>query len=195
MTGSSAIKFVGETLITLLHRKLGKPADSIVLGSPGEINSEALLSLYLYQIVKNSDLNNQGMQKKGNNRLNYPPLVLDLYYMLTSHPAENSTDSTYEAHLLLGRAMQVFYDNGILSGSELNENLANEGDELRITLNPTSLDDVTKIWNTFQGRPLKPSVCYIVTPVKIDSEREEETKRVVSKKTEGDEMVPKGEEK
>jgi hypothetical protein len=196
MAGNSAIRYVGETLITLLQRNLSNIySDLIVLGSPGEIRKEVQLSLFLYQVLENSYMKNLEMQKVGTDKLKYPPLTLDLYYMLTSHPAEDTTESTYEAHLLLGRAMQVFYDNSILSGSGLNEILASEGDELRITLNPTSLDDITKIWNTFQGRPLRPSVCYIVTPVKIDSIHEQEIKRVVSKKTEEDEMVPKKGEK
>ncbi len=57
--------------------------------------------------------------------------------------------------------------------------LSENYDEMHITMSHLSLDDITKIWNTFQDKPFRPSVCYLVTPVMIDSTRMMSTQRVV----------------
>ncbi|MCX9010217.1 MAG: DUF4255 domain-containing protein [Candidatus Methanoperedens sp.] len=196
MAGNTAIKDVGDTLITLLKDKMKDlPDGSIVLGSPGEIKNDVRISLFLYQVIENIHLKNMEMQQVDLSKQRYPPLIMDLFYMLTSHPSQEATDKTLEAHLLLGRAMQILYDNSIVNGSALKGSLAVNREELHITLALTSIEDMTKIWSTFQGKPYKPSACYLVTPVLIDSTRDKSTQRVVSKETGYDEMIPKrGEE-
>jgi hypothetical protein len=206
MSNYTAIEDVGMTIINLLWNKMKDQTDvipsdstenSIVLGSPGEIEDRenVRLSLFLYQVTENVHLKNQEMQQITSSRLRYPPLTLDLFYMLTSHSGtqnqQNRTERTREEHRRLGRAMQILHDNSILAleGSD-----ADSMEELRITLNPMSLDDMTKIWTTFQGRSYRPSACYLVTPVKIDSERDNGVRRVVSKETDYDRMIPKREE-
>ena len=192
MAGNTAIKDVGNTLISLLIDNMKDlPDGSIVLGSPGEIKSDTRISLFLYKIQDNIHLKNQEMQQVGSSSMRFPPLALDLFYMLTSHPSQENTEKTLEAHLLLGRAMQVFYDNAILSGSVLKGSLKPENEELRITIENLNIDDMTKIWSTFQGKPFKPTACYLVSPVRIDSLHEISITRVVSKETGYDEMVLK----
>lgn len=192
MAGNTAIKDVGNTLISLLIDNMKDlPDGSIVLGSPGEIKSEARISLFLYKIQDNIHLKNQEMQQIGSSSMRFPPLALDLFYMLTSHPSQENTEKTLEAHLLLGRAMQVFYDNAILSGSVLKGSLKPGNEELRITIENLNIDDMTKIWSTFQGKPFKPTACYLVSPVRIDSLHEISITRVVSKEAGYDEMVLK----
>ncbi len=194
MAGNTALKDVGETLISLLRDKMKDlPEDSIELCSPGEIKKEIRISLFLYKIIDNIHLKNQEMQQTSSSSFRFPPLSLDLYYMLTSHPSQENTEKTLEAHLLLGRAMQVFYDNTVLSGSALKGSLATGNEELRIILDNISIDDITKIWSTFQGKPYKPSSCYLVSPVMIDSTRNMNIQRVISKNTGYDKMISKGE--
>lgn len=194
MAGNTALKDVGETLISLLRDKMKDlPEESIELGSPGEIKKEVRISLFLYKIIDNIHLKNQEMQQTGSKSLRFPPLSLDLFYMLTSHPSQESTEKTLEAHLLLGRAMQVFYDNTVLSGSALKGSLAASNEELRVILDNVSIDDITKIWSTFQGKPYKPSACYLVSPVMIDSTRNINIQRVITRNNGYDNMISKGE--
>ncbi len=58
-----------------------------MLASPGEIeeNDDVRLSLFLYQVLENVHLKNQEMQIKDPTTLTFPPIALDLYYMLTSY--------------------------------------------------------------------------------------------------------------
>ncbi len=189
MSDFGAIADVGETLIELLKDRMKDLVDreSIVLASPAEIDSknDVRLSLFLYQISEDVHLRNQEMQTTDPTKLSSPPLALELYYMLTSHVSSGESDKTdkiLDEHRVLGRAMQVLYDHSILRGSFLKGNLGKE-EELHITITPLSLDEMTKIWSTFQNKPFRTSVCYLVTPVRIDSERSMSMQRVVSKET------------
>jgi len=186
MSNYTAIADVGDILITLLRDNMGIPPDTIMLISPGEIeaNDNVRLSLFLYQVIENPYMKNQEMQRIDSAHLKYPSLTLELYYMLTAHPASgipDRTERTREEHGILGKAMRIIYDYSILDFSDY---------ELKITLHPMSLDDMTKIWTTFQDRPFRPSACYLVTPVVIESTRDMRVKRVVEKKTAQEQIVP-----
>lgn len=198
MSDYGAIAYVGETLIEILRDNMEDliPRDSIILASPGEIDAKdnVRLSLFLYQIIENAHLKNQ-MQVTYPSKITFPPQFLELYYMLTSHVSsaeQDKTEKALEEHRVLGRALQVLHDNSILSGSLLKGTL-DKSDELHITLTSLSLDDLTKIWTTFAGKPFKSSVCYVVTPVRIDSAREISVQRVVSKEVDYMQMVKKKE--
>lgn len=187
MSDYRAIADVGETLIELLRDNMEDLVDreSIVLFSPGEIDSSdnVRLSLFLYQVLENVHLRNQEMQVTDPDTLTFPPLTLELYYMLTSHVSSGVQDKTarsLEEHTVLGRAVRVLYDHSVLKGSILKGNL-NKNEELHVMISSLSLEDLTKIWSTFPNKPFRPSICYVVTPVGIDSSREVGVQRVVSR--------------
>lgn len=181
----TTIASVGDTIIELLRENLKDliNPDSIVMISPGEIkgNDSVRLSLFLYQILENASIKNREMIKTGPQTLKYPPMTLDLYYMLTSYPSsgiQDMTERTKEEHSVLGRAMQILSDNAILKGPSLKGSLTDDNEELHITLTRLDMDDITNIWSTFKEKPFRPSVCYLVTPVMIDSTRKKEAKHV-----------------
>ena len=152
--------------------------------SPGEIEGKdnIRLSLFLYHIEENIYLKNQEMEKIGSSVLKAPPLALDLYYMLTSYPSpgiQDRTERTEEEHSILGRAMQVLHDNPVLTGSVLKGSLSASDTVLHVMVTSLSLDDMTKIWSTFKEKSFRPSVCYQVTPVKIESSRKKKIHRVI----------------
>ena len=190
MADYTAIADVGETLIDLLREKMQDlvSSSSIILASPGEIEAQdsPRLCLFLYQVVESPFLKGQEMQTLNSTTMQYPPLTLDLYYMLTSFGSPQIADRTersIEEHTVLGRAMNVLYDNAILRGSVLRGSLAGTGESLKVTLHTISLDEISKLWNSFPDKPLKLSACYMVTPVKIDSARQFEARRVIEKDT------------
>ena len=197
MSDYTAIADVGETLVDIMRENMQDliPADSIALVSPGEIEGKdnIRLSLFLYHVEENIYLKNQEMEKIGSSRLKAPPLALDLYYMLTSYPSsgiQDRTERTGEEHRILGRAMQVMYDNPILAGSVLKGSLSAYDNELHVMITSMSLDDMSKIWSTFKEKSFRPSVCYLITSVKIESTREKSITRVVG----GQQRTPTGRE-
>ena len=88
--------------------------------------------------------------------------------------------NTESDHILLRKVMQIFLDNGILKGAILQGNLAEDDKELRVTTDPLSIDEISKIW-TILDTKYKLSLGYTVAPVRIESMREREVKRTARK--------------
>lgn len=185
MSDYTVIKDIGETLKKLLKNDSFFSDIDIILKSPKEIKvdegstsglSTSKVSIFLYQILENPYLKNEEPERIGDTLLKPSPLSLDLLYLVTPY----STDETDEKRIL-GKVMQIFFDNAILTGSVLEGSLKGTDEEIKLLFNPISLDDLTKLWNAFQEVTYRLSVSYLVTPVRIDSTREMGIQRVVSK--------------
>lgn len=180
----SAISDVGNTLVALLLDKMALvDGDDVALVSPGELTgrNDPRLTLFLYRIDENGHLKNERQPVTDDARRG-APLVLDLHYLLTAHPLtrNDSTAVTADQHSVLGEAMRVFHDNGTISGSSLNGSLAG-GNEIHLSIVDESLDQLTSIWSTFENKPFRVSVAYVVGPVEIESNEVTQVHRVVEK--------------
>jgi hypothetical protein len=193
MSGYTVIGSVSETLKQLLWAQFQADTQiTTVISDEQRISLEPpfkflkdsdettqnCLSIYLYRVVENGDMKNRPLELREKNRLEYPPLSLNLFYLITPLTTGIATD-----HLLLGRTMQVLYDNAILQGSNLEGVLADTTEELRVILNPISIEDITRIWSGFM-RPYRLSVSYEVKVVYIDSERQKGTEQIRRKQLE-----------
>lgn len=186
MSDYPVIADVGRTLIKLLwdnmktdpqiHPAILASEDDISLSSPEDIASgnNKKLSFFLYQVAENPHLRNNEMQTTDPVKLKHIPLTLDLFYLATPN-----TDDSRKDHTLLGKVMQIFYDNAIVKGSILQGSLAGTIEELRVILHSLPFDELIRLWESFSERSFKLSVSYHVTPVRIDSTREIEAKRVI----------------
>ncbi len=177
---SAIISAISRSLIELLREGLRdlipNPTESIVLSSPGDLGPSHTprLCLFLYEVRENTYLKNQELETSTGRKR--PPLPLDLYYMLTTYaPSQmvDRTEATLEEYLILGRAMQVFAENAILTDPHLRGSLMGSGERFRILFNPIPIDEMARIWNAFHTRPFKLSVCYLVTPAVIEVGKEE----------------------
>ncbi len=191
------IKDVSQTLLDLLKANL--PGVAIDLLSPKHPGANRL-TLFLYKVLENPDFKNASnpalsTTSDGKLKETRSPLTLDLYYLLTAH---SGSSSLIQAHTALSRAMRVFYDHGILEGSLLRSEVPSKGltadATLRVTLNPITMEDMTRIWSVFPDTPYEISVTYLVTPVAIESSREETSAPVVDQFHEyghrGSELAP-----
>jgi len=187
-----AIRDVSDTLIDILNNQIagedGGDIDvDIVIASPADIPEEpskAVVALYLYSIIENPELKNEERLRVNHMQSRRSPLSLDLYYMLTVYPVVTDViteqhDNNRDAHRTLSRAMRVFYDNGILDGAMLLGGLPETEQALRVTLNPITVEDLTRIWSVFPQASYRPSVCYLVSPVRVDSTDVASHQRVV----------------
>ncbi|MDO8127716.1 MAG: DUF4255 domain-containing protein [Candidatus Brocadiales bacterium] len=192
MSNYNVINAVGKTLKELIWSAMQYDSTIFgIIGSEQQISFEPpfklvkdgdpdknYISLYLYRVVENGEMKNRPLEPKDANLLQYPPLSLNLFYLIT--PLTNSAEN---GHKLLGKTMQIFYDNAIVKGPALQDILANTAEELRIILNPISMEDIMKLWSAFM-RPYRLSLSYEVKVVYIDSERETEAELVRRKKIE-----------
>jgi hypothetical protein len=198
---SSAIRDAGFTLIELLRDSLvADPptathpiqfTNQIALLSPRDVNQNAnvRLTLFLYSISPAAELRNE-LEIPGSETPNEVSEPLDLYYLLTAFsPLEDATARTLDAHLLLGFAMRVFFDNGILTGTALKGDLP-RNEELRLTLQPMTVEDLTRIWSVFPDSVLHASVSFLLTPVRLRSIRPPAGARVTSRRADVDSVVP-----
>ena len=200
---STAIRDVGETLIDLLRNDpiVTIPDAQIALLSPAEANASGVrLTLFLYSISPAAEYRNEleipgntldeELDALGNRVPRAASLPLNLYYLLTAFsPPQDPTERSLESQLLLGQAMRVFFDNGCLTGSLLRGSLPRDL-ELRLSLQPITIEDLTRVWSVFPETALQPSVSYLVTPVILRSDRRRGGARVVSRQVDSDHVVP-----
>lgn len=187
MGDHGAIADAGKTIVELLRDRMTGfvDDDQIVLASPvnEDLKNKVRLTVFLFDIQGNTHHANAEQPPPTDGMSRKSPLRLDLKYLLTAHPGTgnggtSTSAKTMEDQRVLGRAMQILGDNAIVDGSDLRGSLATGNETLRISVLSETADTVVNVWNTFQGEPYRPSVSYLVTPVEIESRREEPVERV-----------------
>lgn len=153
--------------------------DLIGIASPAD-KGDLALSLYLCAVRENGDARRNEMQLQGG-VMRYPPLTVDLHYLLTPHSTADLQTRALDEHRLLGRAAQVLYDHSIVRSPYLEGTLAENEEELRITSVGLEPDQVTRYWS-FGDLPYKLSLVYRVGPVLLESNRVKATSRVVERR-------------
>src|SRR5512143_1351188 len=178
MSNALAIAAATATLRSLLLHGLGisdvttKPPDTARKGlSSNQVN------LFLYQTDVDAAWRNQDMPNKvKSGETGQPPLPLRLHYLLTAY---GDSDDESKAQQLLGRAMSVLYDHPLLGPEEIKaatavdvagSDLHEQVERVRITLQPFSLEEVSKLWTAFATN-YRLSATYHVDVVLIESTR------------------------
>ena len=180
MSEYTVIYDITHTILNLLKANTGGllQQDHISDASPADATDDTLpsLSLFLYQVTENRHLKNQGMQETNTGALRYPPLSLNLYYLLTAYASSRETE-----HQIAGRAMQILHDNAIVRGSLLQGSLSGTFEEIVVLMNPIPLEDMNKLWSMFGSKPYRLSITYQVSTALIDSSRERSGDRVIQR--------------
>ena len=121
------------------------------------------MNLFLYRVAENAFGKNPERQTIGPDALEYPPLWLNLFFMLTPF-----ADDKLDELRVFGEAMRVFHDNSIVMADALKGSLENTTEELRVDFCAFTLEQLAQIWNALD-KPYRLSVCYEVRTVFIDS--------------------------
>jgi hypothetical protein len=131
------------------------------------------LNLFLYATHVNTAFSNASMPGQARSgEIGPPPLALVLKYLLTAYGAN---DDDISGQGLMGQAMSVFHDHPVLGESDIegivpDSDLHNQIERLRITPDILSLDDMSKLWSSFQTEYWL-STGYEVSVVLIESTR------------------------
>jgi hypothetical protein len=184
MADYTVLAEVGESLVQVLWQEIQPDPqvnglidniNRISLESPFELreNNVVRLSIYLYRVVEDAYTKNQFPVSGNGGRLRKPPLTLDLFYLVTP-----LVGSPREQQIVLGKVMQVLYDRAILSGADLIGSLAGAAEEVRVILNPVSLEETTRVWQALE-MSYRLSVCYVARVAMVSSRRETSTQPVV----------------
>ena len=177
MSNALAIAAVTATLRSLLSGALEindvttKPLDKARTSLTEQLN------IFLYQTMLNGSLRNTTMPHQVRpGETGHPPLALNLFYLITAYGQDDDDSS---GHKLLGRAMTALHDHPVLSREDIfkatesplpDSDLHLQVERLRITPQPMPLEEMSKLWTTFQTQ-FRISAAYQVSVVLIESTR------------------------
>ena len=185
----SAIRDVGETLVELLKTNLQglSGSDLVCLCSPtdAQANGNIRVGVFLYSINPAADYRNELEIPHDEGPIQVAEQPLDLYYLITCYRRSGGdpTAPVLDAHFFLGQVMQILFDNNTLTGSLLRGQLPRD-EEIRITHQSITVEDVTRLWGALPNIALQTSVSYLVTPVRIRSIRGAIATKVTSRRSE-----------
>ena len=175
MSSYQAIAGVTQALVGLFTRELQAVSaltpDKAEKQVPGD-GEGARLNVFLYNVTPNAAWRNlndvPGRERAG--EASQPRLALTLHYMLTAYAAKEE-----DAHQALGRAMSVLHDlryldykNDTATGPWYDSRIGRQPERVRLTLQPLSVEDLSKLWSGFQTM-YRLSVAYEASVVLIDS--------------------------
>jgi hypothetical protein len=178
MSNALAIAAVTATLRQLLDQTINSaiPGTTITTKPLDKARDNVTgnqLNLLLYQTLPNAAWRNQDLPRQVKpGEIAPPPLPLDLFYLLTAY---GQNDDDLLAHQVLGRAMSVLHDHPLLGADEIQNALPNndlhlQPERVRITVQPLSLEELSKLWAAFQTQ-YRISAAYQVALVLIESTR------------------------
>jgi hypothetical protein len=132
------------------------------------------INIFLYATHYNPAFSNApmpGETRSGEHA--HPPLPLVLKYLITAYGAN---DDDISGQQLMGQAMSILHDHPLLGRSDIegitpDSNLHHQIERIRITPDPLSLDDLSKLWTSFQSAEYRLSTGYEVSVVLIESTR------------------------
>jgi len=135
-------------------------------------NGSSKLILYPYRVTANASLRNgERVLPLPHKRRSRDPdpkpedgpvvydsaLPLDVFYLLT---ITSPTDA--KGHLFLGQAIQELQAHPYFIGEAV------DGDTVRLSLEPTSTEEMSRIWALFPNATFRTSVTYLASPVWMD---------------------------
>jgi hypothetical protein len=163
-----------RTLRTLLEVRMEQPVPVTI--APPDVTVDGTsgrrLNLFLFQVTENGQMKNDDLQGAGHPAdYGYPPLCLDLHYLLTAHGAtETGPDADLQAQLILGDAMRVLHEHPVLVEG-LDASLAGAAIHLKLMLQRASIEELSKIWTALPDTAFRRSVVYKLSLVQIESRR------------------------
>ncbi len=197
MSDFRAIGGVSATLQALLLDRMEWPGATrvpVTVGPPRFTRPEdqgkaedARVNLFLYRVTENGYLQNQEIPGRGGSDYGHPPLSLNLHYLLTAYGSDlipGATPATTDeklAHFLLGSAMRVLHDVPVVTDglttvrapsgeTVLHDSLREASEQVKLMLEPLSLEDITKVWTALSLR-YRLSAAYAIHVVQIESRR------------------------
>jgi uncharacterized protein DUF4255 len=163
---SDAIQRVSAAIAARIASALPtKSPHKVIVAPPSKDNLGVMqIVLFPYKLMVNTALRNTErvlppVGPQGVPAVYNEALPLDVFYLVT---AGTSQPDDLESQGWLGMALQALQQDPILAGSPV------DGDTVRISLEPTVLDEMSRVWAMFPDADYRTSVVYVASPVWID---------------------------
>jgi hypothetical protein len=177
-TSQTLVKYLEARLQTdaLLNPFFGGGGGMVVsLNTPQEMTEKPAegLSVWLYQVIRDDQRSNDPPRRIAADRMRPSPLPLRLHYLVTPVTNKKLGDPATE-QLILGKVLQAFHSHAVLRGADLQAEFVGTEVELKVRLEPMTLEEVTRVWEALEGS-YQLSVSYEVSVVDIASDVEPES--------------------
>ncbi|WP_071434346.1 DUF4255 domain-containing protein [Angelakisella massiliensis] len=167
----TAIAQVSRQLVGLLREGLAPQLlreDAVGLCAPDN-RGDFSLGVYLYNVQQSEHARISGRSNQTLFTQKYPPLVLDLFYMITPYLKSDVKFLFEEEQTLLGRVFQIINDNSLLTQEE--------GETVTLELCSPTLEEREKIWGS-SSHLYRVSAFVSARAVIVESTRSREVARV-----------------
>ena len=192
MSTAYAIAGVSAVLQGLLTQGLSDHGVSTAIGvdvdvsalPPDQVDADSRLNVFLYQVTPNLGWRNEGLPSRNvrSERVSNQPMALNLHYLISAH----GSDDLF-SEILLGSAMQTLHekpffdrdavralltpgDSDPLLKALSDAGLAEQFEQIRITPEYLSSEDMSKLWSAVQSN-YRSSTTYMATVVLIEAEQ------------------------
>lgn len=168
---SDVSRRITELLQEELVPELIPSGEYVGLGSPAE-RDNLMVGIFLYDIQESTEIKGNYMIRKGTGALGYPPVYINLYYMITIYIEGDIQFKSLREEMIIGRIIRFFNDYSVI---------LNEQNEIpvKIEFMNVNMEEKAKLWSLI-NTPYKVSVFYKVYPITVDSGRIREVSRVKS---------------
>jgi hypothetical protein len=127
------------------------------------------LSMWLYRLIRDEQTLNQPPRRVSPTLVSRQALPVRAHYLMTPIISGNAKIPAPEAEqLIIGRVLQTFHDEPLISGSDLAGSYQGTAVELAVRLETLGLDETSRIWEGLE-RSYQLSVSYEVAIVVIGS--------------------------
>lgn len=177
MSNPGAIATVTATLQNLLSAV----TPLVTTQAPGLARtgvSAEQINIFLYSIHHNTTFKNAPMPgRTRDGESAHAPLPLVLKYLVTTY---GLSDDDISGQQLMGKTMVLLHDHPLLGKSDIvgispDSGLQDQVERVRIIPDILSLEDMTKLWSSFQTADYRLSTAYEVSVVLIESIRASRT--------------------
>lgn len=168
-TGAALAAYLRSVLVPDLLRD----ENEVGLVDPYE-KTDYTVKIYLYDIAENTDIPQNGAMLEGLTSSRFPPIYLNLFYMITVASKSDPRYRAEEEARILGRIIQALHDEELSRAESLP---SDDALPLRIQMLRLRHEEKVKVWAT-NATPYKLSLFYRVVPVAIDSELTRSVARV-----------------
>ena len=196
MSDFFAVAGVTAVLKSMLTNALTSSGINTAFASPASVSAlspdlvgtgadeQPQLNLFMYYASLNASYRNDGLPSRDSrgNRLSNPPLALNLHYLMSAYGK-----AEFDPEILLAWAMQVFYENPVLSRQTMQSlltalatapgatpemqsvaktTLASQFELIRIAPEALSNEEIAKLWMAFNTH-YRPTTSYQISVVLI----------------------------
>jgi len=170
----------GEAFVELLREHLTPEPISkrelVSLCSPHESENNQL-TVFLYQVEEEPHSDQTGFSQYSIDMQRANPTRYQLYMLITAHSKAPTHLKEADQYRMIGAVIQILKDNPVLEKKYLNGSILNANEELHLSVERMSFDQLIKIWNN-TAAPYKLSIVVKIESVTIESKRTRKIGRV-----------------